>query len=184
MVFEKSDEEKLIKGLIKGQEQALRSLYKNYTPRLRRFIQVKVGLEEDVEEILHDSLLSALDSLVLFSRRSSLLTWLCSIARHEIADFYRRKRIKTIVFSRTPRVQGFVSRALEPDAKLMRTEYERKIGVVLDRLLPQQREVLELKYMDGFSVAEIAERMGMSFKACESLLTRSRRAFVIVYEES
>ena len=87
-----------------------------------------------------------------------------------------------LVLARQHRHEKFILG--EPDAKLMRAEYERHIKNTLGRLLPHYREALELKYMDGFSVVEIASKLGMSFKACESLLTRARRAFAVEYEQA
>lgn len=184
MDVKRDKEKKLIEGLLRGSESALQVFYREYGSKLRKYIYLKIGAPEDAEEVLQDTLLSALDSLVLFSGRSSLLTWLYSITRHEIADYYRKKNIKTIVFSRIPFVERFVSKAIEPDAKLMRSEYEKQVKGALLKLLPHHREALELKYMDGLSVKEIARRMGISFKACESMLTRARQAFAIAYEES
>jgi RNA polymerase sigma-70 factor (ECF subfamily) len=176
------DEQELIEGLLIGSEKALQVFYKEYGTKLRKYIYTKIDSSEDVEEVLQDVLLSALDSLVLFSGRSKLLTWLYSITRHEIADFYRRRSLKSIVFSRIPKLERFVSRALEPDAVLMRMEYERGVKKALDRLLPHYKEVLELKYMDGLSVREIAGKLSLTNKACESVLTRARQAFIIAYE--
>lgn len=173
----------LVSGLMRGSDPALRKFYRKYFSKLHAFVRSRLRSSEDAEEITQDSVLSALDSLALFSGRSTLFSWLCGIARHEIADYYRRRRIKTIVFSRLPFIEGFVSRALEPDAKLMRKEYERRVKRALEAILPHYREILELKYMDGLSVKEIATKMGMSFKACESVLTRARRAFVVAYED-
>lgn len=173
----------LVSGLLRGSDRALEKLHRTYLPKLRAFVRSRVQSSEDADEIVQDSLLSALDSLALFSGRSSLFTWLCGIARHEIADYYRRRKIKAVVFSRLPFIEGFVSRALEPDARMMRTEYERRVRLALAAILPHYREILELKYMDGLSVKEIAGKLGMSLKAVESVLSRARRAFAIAYEE-
>ncbi len=178
------DERLLVEGLLKGSERWLGLYYRTYSSPVRRFITSRVRLPDDAEEILQDTLLSSLDSLALFSRRSSLFTWLCSIARHEIADYYRRRTIKTIVFSKVPFVERFVSRALEPDAGFMRREYEQRVKQALSMILPHYRTALELKYMDGLSVAEISEQLGMSLKACESVLTRARKAFELAYEQT
>lgn len=177
-------EKALVRELLFGSRQALRAFYRLYVPRLRTFIRSRVGSNEDSEEILQDTVLSALDSLALFSGRANFLSWLFGIARHEIGDYYRKRQLRTIVFSRLPFVEGFVSRALEPSAAMMREEYESRVKRALSLILPHYREILELKYMDGLSVAEIALKLGISFKACESALMRARKAFVVAYEES
>lgn len=184
MGIETADERELVRALLRGSDKALRVFFRTYAPRLEAFIRGRVGSLEDADELLQDSLLSALDSLALFSGQSSLFTWLCGIARHEIADYYRKRVIRSVVFSRLPFIEGFVSKALEPDAKLMRKEYEQRVKRALAALLPHYREILELKYMDGLTVREIAQKMGMSFKACESALSRARKAFEMVYEDS
>lgn len=178
------NDQDLVSGLLAGKKKYLVRFYRIYAPQVRRFIFCKVSNREDGEEILQDTLISAIDSLALFSGRSSLFSWLCGIARHEIGDYYRKKRIKTVVFSKLPLVERFVCKALEPDAKVMRAEYEKRVKEALASLLPHYREVLELKYMDNLSVKDISQKLGMSFKACESVLNRARRAFELAYEQA
>ena len=65
-----------------------------WRPRLMRFVAQKVGRHEDVEEIAQDTLMSVLVSLPRFKGKSKLSTFVFAIARHEIADFYRKQKIK------------------------------------------------------------------------------------------
>ncbi len=183
MKMDDKDKE-LIGELLLGSEKGLEKFYSLYERRLWYFINSRVGCAEDGEEIFQDTMLSFLDFLALFSGRSSLFSWLCGIARHEISDYYRKQKIKTVVFSRFPGFSRFISKALEPDAKMMRLEYERRVRKALEKLLPHYREALELKYMDGMSVSEIARRLNLSFKGCESVLWRARQAFEVAYEEA
>ena len=60
---------------------------------------------------------------------------------------------------------------------MQRREIARLVQVVLDRLPGRYGDALEWKYIDGFSVAEIAERLALAPKAAESMLTRARAAF-------
>ena len=57
----------------------------------------------------------------------------------------------------------------------------RLIQVALDRLPPHYGDALELKYIEGYSVKEIAERMELGLEATQSLLARAKRAFGDVY---
>src|SRR5437763_597978 len=63
------------------------------------------------------------------------------------------------------------------EAALRRSETSRLVQLVLDRLPGRYGDALEWKYIDGLSVAEIAERLGVGVKAAESTLTRARSAF-------
>src|SRR3990172_12106314 len=149
--------------------------------RLTRFVSQKVSDPMDVDEIVQDSLLSALDSLPGFKGRSQLFTWVAGIARHEILDFYRRKKIKQIVFSKLPFLENLVSEALGPELALQELETKTRILTSLKHLSEGYAQILRLKYVEGRSMAEIAEKLNLTIKAVESRLTRARLAFQKVY---
>src|SRR5439155_22437886 len=67
--------------------------------------------------------------------------------------------------------------AARQESALRRSETARLVQLVLDRLPGRYGDALEWKYIDGLSVAEIAERLGIGAKAAESTLTRAREAF-------
>lgn len=152
-----------------------------FRERLTRFISQKVADPMDVDEIVQDSLLSALDSLPGFRGQSQLFTWVCGIARHEVVDFYRRKKIKQIVFSKLPFLEKLVSEALGPELAYQELETKTKILTTLKHLSEGYAQILRLKYVEGRSMAEIAEKLNLTIKAVESRLTRARLAFQKVY---
>ena len=152
-------------------------VYQKYQARLRKFIARKIENSQDVEEILQESLISAVDCLPLYSHKSSFFTWLCGIARHEIADFYRKKKIKTFLFSRLPWLEDLASEALGPEQEFLKKEFEQKTRKALAGLSEGYREVLRLKYYQGLSVAEIAKKLHETEKTIESRLFRARAAF-------
>ena len=68
-----------------------------------------------------------------------------------------------------------------PDHQVQRLELVRMIQVALDRLPPRYGNVLEWKYIEGYSVKEIAARLELGQEATQSLLARAKRAFGDVY---
>ncbi len=174
-------EKNLIKKILEGDKNAVREFYERYKKGLFGFILGRVQDKKDAEEILQDTLLSAIDSLALFSKRSSLFTFLCGIAKHEISDYYKKRKIKTIVFSRFENWQFFVDKSLRPDEALMKRELERKIERTLRRILPRYRGLIKLKYIEGFSVKEIAKKLKVTEKSVESALFRARKAFALEF---
>lgn len=172
----KKQEKTLVLKILKGDQKAKREFYKVFRVRLLRFVKSKVP-PETAEEVLNDTFLSAFDSLPLFKFHSSLYSWLYSIARHEIVDFYRRKKIKTILFSRLPFLESLASKALGPEAVLAKKELKNEIKQVFGNLNEGYCRILRLKYMEGLSIKEIASILGKSVKATESKLFRARIAF-------
>ena len=86
-----------IQKLREGDERAVLKWYKTFEKPLLRFILTKVSLKPDAQELCQNTFLSCLESLPLFKQNSSLWTWMCSIARHEIADYFRKKYAKRVL---------------------------------------------------------------------------------------
>ena len=171
------DEKELVENILDDNKKAVNRFYKTYKSRLLNFILRKIGNPKDAEEILQDTFMSSLDSLPLFSLRSSLYTWICSIARHEIVDFYRRKKLKTIIFSRLPFLKKVVDKALGPELALQEKEAKQRIYQTFKNLSEGYAQILRLKYIEGLSMAQIACKLEKTVKAVESKLSRARLAF-------
>lgn len=152
-------------------------IYKKYENRLKNFIRSRVIDSIAQEEIFQDTLISAYNSLPIYSGKSSFFSWLCGIAKHEISDYFRKKKIKTILFSHLPFLEQLADSALGPEEELVKAELVKKIKNVFANLSEGYRQLLRLKYIEGFSVVQISERLGVSPKAVESKLTRARLAF-------
>lgn len=150
---------------------------KECLPRLKRYVSFRVSDSYEAEEILQETLVAANESYLFFKGKSSFFTWVCAIANHEIADFYRRKKIKTVLFSRFPFLEQIVSQALAPDEVFEKQELRKEVKHVLSVLTEGYGEILRLKYYQGLSMMEIAEKLKMSVKAVESKLSRAREAF-------
>jgi RNA polymerase sigma-70 factor (ECF subfamily) len=145
--------------------------------KLKKFIFQRVENPLDGEEILQETLLSAYNCLSLYSSRSSFFTWLCGIAKHEISDFYRKKKIKTILFSHLPWLENLASEALGPEQLFLKKEFEERVKKTMNSLSEGYREILRLKYYQNLSVKEIAKKFNETVKAVESKLFRARQAF-------
>jgi RNA polymerase sigma factor (sigma-70 family) len=168
----------LISQILARDRHALSVFYRRYTPRLRAYILGKVSAQEDAEEILQDTLYAFLEAIRDFEGHATINTFLFSICNHKIIDFYRRKKIKHLVFSRTPGLEILVSPLLNPEQEFDTRLLKEKIHRVLSYLLPQYRKLLILKYFDDLSVSEIARQLAVSVKSAESQLFRARKAFI------
>lgn len=177
------DERGLIERILKKDKAAVRRFYVDFSPKLLRFINSKVENRADTEEICQDVLYAFLEGARDFSGRSSLLTYLCAIARYKIIDFYRRRKLKKILFSQLPQeIEVLASNLTDPQKLLDNAFLAQKIRSILVKVSPLYRQMIKLKYIEGRSVAEIARILKISFKSAESVLFRARKAFVKLYE--
>lgn len=150
---------------------------KEILAHLKNYVFQKVSDNSEAEEIFQEVLVDASDSLLLFRQESSFFTWLCGIANHEIADYFRKKKLKTILFSHFPFLETIASEALNPDEFAEKEELRKEVKKVLAALSEGYGEVLRQKYIDGLSMKEIAKKAKTTIKAVESKLSRAREAF-------
>jgi RNA polymerase sigma factor (sigma-70 family) len=162
-------------------KQLANKIYRQYGQQLRQFIRQKVNNEQDVAEILQETMVAAWESRAQFRQQSAFFTWLCGIAKHEIADFYRKKKIKSLLFSRFPWLESLASQALGPEQALLKRELSAKVWRAMGRLSEGYQQVLRLKYYHGLTVVEIAAKLNETVKAVESRLFRARKAFAEVF---
>lgn len=178
----KIDEKKIVASILRGDEKALKIFYNHFYPRLSSYIKNKIGDENDAEEILQDTFLATLEGLRDFSFRCALFTYICSIANHKVIDYYRRKKIKNIVFSKIPDVEPIISTLLGPESMLDDELLRQRIRGAFKAIAPKYSLILKLKYVYGYTVSEIAQKLAISFKSAESQLFRARRAFEVAYQ--
>lgn len=169
-------DKQLVTRILAKDQKALNYFYRQYRSKLLAIICQKV--EPGVaEEILQDTFMSALSSLAGFNFKSKLSSWLIAISRHETADYYRKQKIKEIVFSRLPFLKKLFSQALSPETAWEEKELKEKIKKTFSGLSEGYGQILRLKYIEGFSVTQISQKLGISYKSCESKLFRARTAF-------
>lgn len=180
---EQISEKTLVARIMSGDTQALRRYYEEYAPRITRFVYLKVDNEKDVEEIVSDTLISSLEAFRDFTFRSSIYTFVCSIAKRKIVDFYRKQKIKRIVFSQAPGVEKLFSILTTPEDQLDTKLIKQQIETTFTTLDPLYQKILKKKYIDELSVAEIANELSMTFKSVESKLFRARKAFCAQYSK-
>jgi RNA polymerase sigma-70 factor (ECF subfamily) len=114
---------------------------------------------------------------------------LCTICRNEINDYVARvarERKHVVLTEDLPDVRAAVDALAapesdEPESNFRRLETTRLIQVALDQLPTHYGDALEWKYVYGYSVEEIATKLGLGFEAAQSLLARAKRAFQDVY---
>ena len=110
-----------------------------------------------------ETLAACVRALQTFDGKSATLsTFVYSIAQRKVADFWRKHK-------KTRELPDVIPGRSMTNKKLILEE-------ALDQLPDNYRQAILLRYHVGFSVTELAESMGLTYKAAESLLSRSRRA--------
>ncbi len=168
---------KIIKQVLSGNKKAVKKFCDEYKNPLFSFIRKRVKNDRDAEDITQETLISALNALPNFNYNSKLFSWLCGIAKHEVADYYRKRKLKTVLFSKMPFLQDWADEALGPQGEYLKNELKEEIKQVLENLSEGYSKILRLKYIEGLSMKAIAKKLSITAKAVESRLYRARKKF-------
>lgn len=166
-------------AVLAGNVDAWHAWYDAHFDALARYARWRCGgLADLADDVIQETWLTAVRRLRLFDpARGTFLAWLRGIAANAARNAIRAR------LRRSRRC-----RALEPGDDVpavpdaVATEKAERVAAALARLPEHYEAVLRAKYLDQFTVDEVATQRGESPKAVESLLTRARNAFRIAFE--
>ena len=126
------------------------------------------------EDLTQETYLRALPALARFEGRSSLRTWLLSIARRVCADHLRSKKRRALVLVAEDTDLADLARDVPADVVGGTVAAQD----VLDRLEPERREAFVLTQLIGLPYAEAAEVVGCPIGTIRSRVARARADLV------
>jgi RNA polymerase sigma factor (sigma-70 family) len=156
-----------------------------------RAMALRLGVPaEDVDDVVHDTLLAGLEKLAAHHgpERATVTTWVHGILKYKVRDYWREKRRAAGRFvelddgGQAMPAAVFESLTVTPDrdAQLL-------VVSVLTKLPPRERAALLMNVQDGRPAREIAPLLGVRQKVAEKLLTRAKKRFaqlILAQEES
>jgi RNA polymerase sigma-70 factor (ECF subfamily) len=161
----RSLEDGLIRRVLRRDERAFRTLYQTHTPSLYLLaLRMTGGSDPDAEDVVQETWRRAVRGLAGFERRSSLRTWLSSIAircAHEVRRTGEREGAE--LQEGLPARDGRPSSVSEVD-----------LARAFERLPAGFQAVLVLHDLEGYRHADIAELLGITIGTSKSQLSRAR----------
>jgi len=173
-----ADEAELVEAARAGSGAALEVLLERHEARLYRFARRLCRHHEDAEDVLQESLLAAARGLRRFRGKSSLSTWLYTIARSFCIKKRRRSVFAPAQVSLDTEAQiaarGVRDPARDPQEALEASRLEAALERAIASLDRPYREVLLLRDVEGLPAAEVARVTGLSVAAVKTRLHRAR----------
>jgi RNA polymerase sigma-70 factor (ECF subfamily) len=173
-------DEVLVKRAQQGDTAAFDELVRRYTSIVYRVLYKILRHEEDTQDALQDTFVSAYRALPRFRQDARFSTWIYRIATNA-ALMKARARKNNLVSLDHPTEDPDAQSAWElpdwsatPDEEIMTGETRRIMEDAIQALPPEQRAAFVLHDIQDFSSAETAQAMGITVSAVNSRLHRAR----------
>lgn len=175
------DDDKIIQGCKRGKRKAQAALYDKYAPSMRAVCVRYLGRHPEAEDVLHDSLIRALDKISQFKRKGSLEGWLKRIAMTNSIDYLNKKN-KLLFDSETQSIELEKLEDSQDETPedfyldLSNQEIDKEAVLNIMRELPEgYRSILNLYVIEGLKHKEIASMLGITASTSKSQLSRARK---------
>src|SRR3954470_1281239 len=166
-------DEEALRRVLDGDLDLFEVLMRRNNPRLYRALRSVVNDEGQIEELMQETYVRAYAGLRGFKGGSQFSTWLIRIGLNEVRTRARRSRLVPVTNDEAALLEVEAPMTSDPE----RSTSDRQLAGLLERAvdtLPEgYREVFMLRQIEGLSVAETAEALGLSEEAVK---TRTFRA--------
>jgi RNA polymerase sigma-70 factor (ECF subfamily) len=159
-----------------AEQQHFADCVAEYLPYLNRFVGTLTRHDPMTEDIVQQTILKALTHADQFHFNSKLKTWLTSIAVNEIYQGYRsvwRRRAIPLITETIDKDRG--QRLELPNNSYEAKERALAVRAAVSQLPEMFRSVVELCELQGVSMKEAAQKLGMTLSAVKSRRHRARK---------
>ncbi len=182
--YQNTPEGSLVQRAQAGDETAFREIVERYQSKVFSIIHGIVRQRNDVEDIAQQVFAKIYVSVRNFDFRSSLITWIYKITVNECFDYLRKRKVRKLVYEsdmsedevrRVENTEPGIDRTAPADSSLAQRDYVLKL---LSRVSEEERMLLMLKEVEGYSVEELAAKTGMNENTIKVKLFRARQKLV------
>ena len=142
-------------------DEAFTELYEKYFPLVYGMIFARLKDVTAADDVVSEIFMKVALNLDSHDKKYAFSTWLFTIARNTLADYYRRQ-IRRFEESWDEFLEREAPISEQPEEKLLASERTEKLLRAVGKLTELQRRIIELKYWSELSNVEIAEILGLS----------------------
>ena len=181
------EDRELVRMAQSGKEAAFEELVRRHQQRVLGLVSGILHKHEDVEDIAQQVFLKVYLSIKKFDQRAAFSTWLYKITVNECWDHLRKKKVRPMVYEsdlsedQVSKLDGIVSAARGAVSPSERVEVKDLLERMLGKLSEEDRQLLVLKEVEGFSVQELAVILDLNVNTVKVRLFRARGRIMDAY---
>jgi RNA polymerase sigma-70 factor (ECF subfamily) len=158
----------------RGEHSAVREIVRAYSGMVTAVTHQVLHDRSLAEEAAQQTFVQAWRAAASFEPERGIAPWLCTIARRVAIDIARRehRRPSTSLDDADPGDRSLVSLPPSDTAAWEMAQ----VRLAVEALAPDEREVMRLQHLEGFTQQEIAARLGIALGTVKSRSFRAHRA--------
>ncbi len=168
----------LVSKAVEGDEVAFGLLYDEFYTPIFRFVLKKVSDADLAEDLTQTVFLKAWKAdQGLATNHPSPLAYFYTVARNLVTDYYRKQKTVSLeaMDEAQDKLQTLPSDDPDPQMILESAEAQKFVRDLLGNIKIEYREVLDLKFLKGYSNAEVAKKLGKSEMNIRQIQVRALR---------
>jgi len=155
-------EQVLMERVAGGDSRAFEAIYDRYHRQAYSLARRITGRETGAEEATQEAFLSLWRGASSFDpARASLATWLLALVRYRSIDLLRQSRPRALHQDLSEGAAERIEAPERTEEQVLAIQEYAQARRLVDELPPEQREVIDLTYLAGFTQTEIAARVGV-----------------------
>src|SRR4051812_14955713 len=171
----------LLQRVAGGDQDAFAELYRRLQRPLFGYLMKLVREREMVEDVLNETMMEVWRQAARFEGRSSVNTWVFSIAHHRAVSKLRKKRETSLDEEQAAAIED---EGPTPDVNAETKDMSRLIARLMEQLSFEHREILHLAYFQEFSVQEIADALDLPANTVKTRMFYARQRLKVLLEKS
>jgi len=183
MTEERDEVQEIVLRARSGDMAAFEELYRSHQAGIFTFIRSQVRHREIAADLTQETFVRAWESLPRLRKPGAFRGWLHRIAANLVRDEVKSGRSRLEVTestllgdAETPRQDAPAPESDGPEQRLVNGELSRHVWSALEELSEEHRAAVVMHHMEGMSVEEIAQVMGVRPGTIMSRLSRAREA--------
>ncbi|HEY9287093.1 MAG TPA: sigma-70 family RNA polymerase sigma factor [Candidatus Dormibacteraeota bacterium] len=150
---------------------ALAELYDRHFDGIYRYLYTRVRHQADAEDLTEQVFLKMVDSIARYRPQGvAFSSWLYRIAHNLLVDRYRRAGRETVELSSD---LHDLRPQIDPATMAQQSDDRRRLMAAIQRLTPEQQQIVSMRFVDGLEVEEIARLTHRSPGAIHSMQHRA-----------
>jgi RNA polymerase sigma-70 factor (ECF subfamily) len=166
------DEQRLIERVAAGEQSALAALFQLRHLQIFRFILRLVRNEAMAEELTNEVFMEVWRGAGKFSQRSSVLTWILSIAHNRTVSTLRKRRESSWDEDAAKEIPDCGD---NPETVAQKADKSAAMRQCMERLSAEHREVIDLVYYHEMSIAEASAIVGIPENTVKTRVFHARK---------